>query len=157
MAASWNYLIIIPSNCRANPHGGPSGPAGASSPRKYTFITVPGKTESQLGHHINISSLRFFPLFLFALMMEPMLLKQRETEHLPTSWVPQAVCTGWYIIPVRIMKLLNIREVYKIFLHYQRSHIFLRGCKREVGYVHKIAEMSGRFMSALKWLPLFLS
>ena len=55
------------------------------------------------------------------------------------------------------MKLLNIREVYKIFLRYQRSHIFLRGCKREVGYAHKIAEMLGRFMSALRWLPLLLS
>lgn len=82
-----------------------------------------------------------------------MLLKQRETEHLPTSRVPQAVCTGWYIIPVRTMRVLNIREVYKIFLRYQRSHIFLRGCKREVEYVHKIAEMLGRFMSALRWLP----
>lgn len=132
--------------------------ASSSSLRKCTFIAVPGKTSSQLKFQINISLLRFFPLFLFALMMEPMLLKQREIEHLPMSRVPQAVCTGWYIIPVRRVKLLNITERFTRFFGTIKGHMcFLGDFKREVGYVHKISETLSRFMSVQKGLPVFLS
>lgn len=116
----------------------------------------PGK-HNQLKFQINISLFRFFPLFVFALMMEPMLLKPHEVEHLPMSWAPQAVCTGCYSVPVRIIKLLNIKERFTRFFWTIKGHTcFLGSCRREVGYVHKISETLSRFVFTQKWFP-FLS
>lgn len=121
------------------------------SPRKYTFITVPGKTESQPGTPHKYLT----PQILSTVSI----CTDDGANVVKTAWdwtlthEPSSTSCLYRLVhhSVRIMKLLNIRGLQdfstfiKIFIPW--------GCKREVEYVHKIAEMLGRFMSALRWLP----
>lgn len=86
-------------------------------------------------------------------MMEPILLKQHETGHLPLSRVQQAVCTGWYIIPGRIMQLLNIRERFTRFFWTIKGHTCFLGDRERGGYAYKISKTSPRFMSMQSGSP----
>lgn len=63
-----------------------------------------------------------------------MLLEQHETEHLPMSRLPQAVCTGWYIISSKNNQIVKHQRGLQDFSALPKvTHIFLEAEREKWG------------------------